>query len=442
VTKFVLGKDITSWGRISRSPQRVAAPRFRPELRSLLIENPSETVLAVGLRRSYGDSVLNSHGNLIAMEGLDRFIVVDLENGILRAEAGVTLSDIIKRVVPHGWFLPVTPGTRYVTLGGAIANDVHGKNHHVAGTFGRHVTCLSLLRRDGSETVIGPSNQADLFAATIGGLGLTGIIQWAEIRLQRIASSQLDVESVPFTRLSEFWDLSRNSIASHEHTVAWIDCTAGGSRACRGIFSRANWSRSGALTTHGDTQRLKVPFAAPNFVLNNATVALFNQLYYRAGRLRAGVSKQHYSTFFYPLDGIADWNRLYGTRGFWQYQCALPPASMEAATAALLDEITKSRQGSFLAVLKTLGSLESPGMLSFPCAGSTLALDFPNQGSETLELLARLDAVVAEAGGRLYPAKDGRMPKSLWLSGYPAAGRFAEFVDPGFSSDFWRRVGG
>lgn len=430
--------DALSWGRVIRRTQQVAFPGFREELPQLL--SGSGTVLPVGLRRSYGDSVMNSEGRTISMAGLDRFMALDTATGILRAEAGVTLGEIMRRVVPHGFFAPVTPGTRFVTVGGAIANDVHGKNHHRAGTFGRHVLSFGLLRHEG-EAITATAEDCDgLFGATIGGLGLTGLIEWAEIKLQRIRSSFLDVEIVPYGNLSEFWDIADASNTSHEHTVAWIDCTTGGSRAGRGIFSRANWSSEGGLVPHDDKKRLNVPMDAPNGLLNRVTVGAFNQLYHAAQRRKAGSLRQHYSQFFHPLDGIANWNRLYGRRGFWQYQCVIPKQSMKDAVAALLGAIIASGQASFLTVLKTFGDLQSPGLLSFPMEGATLALDFCNRGTANLALFAKLDAIVSDANGRLYGAKDGRIPKDMWAKGYPELERFLPYADPNFSSDFWRRV--
>ncbi|MGO8951830.1 MAG: FAD-dependent oxidoreductase [Rhodomicrobium sp.] len=437
---FVQRDDALSWGRVIRRPQRVASPRFKDELTRLLPAQAQETVLPIGLQRSYGDSVLNSEGSLISMAGLDRFIALDTRSGMLRAEAGVTLGEIMRRAVPRGFFLPVTPGTRFVTLGGAIANDVHGKNHHRAGTLGRHVTSFSLLRHDGKAILTPTENGNGLFEATIGGLGLTGLIEWAEIELQPVKSSFVDVDLIAYAGLNEFWDIAEASTATHEHTVAWIDCTARGRSAGRGIFSRGNWSAEGGLSVHSGRQRLGVPAAAPDGLLNWLTVKLFNEAYYAVQKRKAGALHQHYSQFFHPLDGLANWNRLYGGRGFWQYQCAVAPLEMKDAIAALLAEIASSGQGSFLAVLKTCGALRSPGMLSFPMEGATLALDFPNRGAQTLKLFTRLDAIVREAGGRLYAAKDGRIPKEMWAAGYPALGRFLTHADPKFASDFWRRV--
>lgn len=439
MTPFVLRDDVLSWGRVARRPQRVASPHFAEELPVLLRSRPAGTVLAVGNRRSYGDSVLNTDGCLIAMDALDRFIALDLEQGIVRADAGITLDRLLRHIVPRGWFVPTTPGTRFVTLGGAIANDVHGKNHHRAGTFGSHARAIGLLRGNGERVTLGRDREPGLFAATIGGLGLTGIVEWVELQLERIGSSELDVRITPFANLDAFWELAQGATDAFEHSVAWIDCTARGDRLGRGILSAANWQPTGPLRSHA-TRTFSVPVDAPRHLLNRATVGLFNRLYYRAQARKAGDLRQHYSQVFYPLDGIAHWNRLYGSPGFWQYQCVLPPAAMREGIAALMKEISDAGQGSFLAVLKTFGPRRSPGLLSFPMEGATLALDFPNRAGDILKLFSRLDSIVANAGGRLYAAKDGRIPKEMWRSGYRELDSFAQHVDPAFSSDFWRRV--
>ena len=434
---YALRADAMSWGRVVRTPQYVASPRFRDALPTFVAARPG-TVLPVGCRRSYGDSALNSTGGVIAMAGLNRFMVLDAKAGTLRAEAGITLAEIARRAMPLGLFVPVMPGTGFVTLGGAIANDIHGKNHHRAGTFGRHVHRLGLLRGDGSRVEAGPDINADLFAATVGGLGLTGVIEWAEIDLPPVPGGWLDVERVPFETLDAFWPLAEASVASHENTVAWIDATANRGRSGRGIFIRANWR--GDAEPVPEIHARSMPFEAPGWLINGAVTGAFNRLYDAVQRRRAGPRRESYISFFNPLDGIAHWNRLYGRRGLWQYQCAVPPAAMKDAVATMLADIVHSGLSSPLAVLKTFGPLSSPGLLSFPMEGATLSLDFPNSGEDVLRLFTRFDAIVREAGGRLYAAKDGRMPKEMWVAGYPALTRFIPHIDPAFESDFWRRV--
>jgi FAD/FMN-containing dehydrogenase len=432
--------DVTSWGRVVRRRQRIARPAFRDEIGALGgAGSRAASCLAVGLRRSYGDSCLNSDGVLIETTRLDRFMSFDPTSGILRAEAGASLADILALAVPHGFFLPSTPGTRFVTLGGAVANDVHGKNHHRAGTFGCHVRAIGLTRGDGDRVVLSASESPELFGATIGGLGLTGIMEWVEIGLVRTPSAWLDVETLPFPSLDAFWDLARASVQTHEHTVAWIDCVASGAAFGRGIFSRANW-RAGEDRAVHDRGWKRVPFDAPSALLNAWSIGALNAAYYRLQKRKTSIQAEHYAPFFYPLDAIADWNRLYGRRGLYQYQCVVPLPAQQDAVRALLREIVAAGEASFLAVLKTFGGLPSPGLLSFPREGATLALDFPNRGPPTLALMERLDAIVREASGALYPAKDGRMSAAMFRSGYPSWERFSSYVDPAFDSDFWRRI--
>ena len=437
---YVLSDTALSWGRVIRQPQNVAAPRFREDLPELIANHPGKKLLAVGLRRSYGDSVFNSLGGIVDMTSINRYISLDSSRGIVRAEAGLSLDALLQKVVPLSFFVPVTPGTRYVTLGGAVANDVHGKNHHHSGTFGCHVLRLGLQRSDSQILEISPQEHGELFAATIGGLGLTGIITWVELQLQRIDSSQLDIEIIPYQDLDEFWDLAEKSCRSHEHTVAWIDCTAIGKNTGRGIFIRGNWGDPGDLEPHTPGHKLSMPLEAPSSLLNRFNVNLFNKFYYYVQQSKAGRHKQSYASFFYPLDSINQWNRLYGRKGFWQYQCALPPETMKDGINSLLTEISRSGQGSFLSVLKTFGKVPSPGLLSFPMEGATLALDFPNRGEKTRQLLSRLDEIVAQANGRIYAAKDGRTSKTIWQKSYTTLEHFLPHIDPVFCSDFWRRV--
>jgi FAD/FMN-containing dehydrogenase len=438
--RFVERADVLSWGRVVRQPQYVARPHFRDELSRLIGEPTPASKLAIGLRRSYGDSCLNSAGAVIDVTGLDRFIAFDPLVGRLRAEAGISLSSVLQLVVPHGWFLPTTAGTRFVTLGGAVANDVHGKNHHRAAAFGASVIELGLLRSDRRSLTLTPLVEPELFSATVGGLGLTGVIEWVELQLVAIRSAYLDVEIVPYENLDAFWPLAQESVARYEHTVAWIDCLSNGTRQGRGIFTRANWADDGQFVVHHDRTFRSVPIDFPNFVLNKLSVAAFNELYYDLHRLKRKKIRQHYSTYFYPLDSVLNWNRLYGSRGMLQYQCAIPWGDERLVMGAFLGEIARTGQASFLAVLKTFGDLPSPGMLSFPRPGATLALDFPNRGEETLALMGRLDAIVREANGALYPAKDGRMPADMFRRSFPRWEAFAAQKDPMLNSNFWRRV--
>lgn len=430
-----------SWGRVQHGPQQIAIPQFRDDVAPLLraARDAAMPVLGVGLGRSYGDSGLNLGAAVVDATRLDRTIAFDPVQGVLRAEAGMALGDILKLVVPRGWFLPVSPGTRFVTLGGAVANDVHGKNHHSRGTFGTWVRRIGLLRSDLGMVEVSQEQHPELFRATIGGLGLTGFILWVEFQLVPIASAWLEQENIPFGRLSDFFAIAAASEA-FEHTVAWVDCTSGGKELGRGIFQRANWARDGRLAVHAERAHLALPVDLPGWALNRFILRAFNSFHYHANRFKPRRTKLHYGSALYPLDAIRNWNRLYGSRGFYQYQCVIPPVAAQDAVHELLRIIAASGMGSFLIVLKTFGSSRSPGLLSFPHEGTTLALDFANHGEETLRLMARLDEVVMSASGRLYPAKDGRIPPAIFRACYPNLDLFRHSMDPAFSSSFWQRI--
>ena len=397
--------------------------------------------IAHGNGRSYSDVCLNEGGYLLGTRTLDRFMTFDRDAGRICCEAGVLLEDIVRLTVPRGWFLPVTPGTLQVTVGGAIANDVHGKNHHVAGSFGRHVRKLALRRSDGELKICGPDAHPDWFAATVGGLGLTGVIVWAEIQLLAIESEQMDLQSTRFESLDAFWAINEEATARWPYTVAWLDCLA----QSRGALGRGwlHCGRHAAATARsaarpGRSRRIR--FEPPVSLVNRASARIFNALYYRAPRALA--ASGHFQPFFYPLDRVRDWNRLYGPRGFLQYQCVLPPPDSRPALALILKRIAASGEAAFLGVLKTFGDFPATGLLSFTRAGATLAVDFPNRGVQTMRLFRDLDRLVQDAGGALYPAKDARMPARMFRAGYPRISEFSGYVDPMMSSSFWRRVSG
>ena len=429
-----------SWGRFPKATHDVVRMNWRD---TALPPDFGKSLLPFGNGRSYGDSCLNDQGILVDTRGLDRFMGFDPKTGTLRCEAGVLLSEILELVVPHGWFLPVTPGTQFVTIAGAVANDVHGKNHHRAGTFGRHVNCFELLRSDGTRLRCSSAENPDWFHATIGGLGLTGLITWVELRLKAISGPLVDQEIIRYGRLEEFFRLSRESDATYEYTVAWIDCAATGASRGRGLFIRGNGAKGGQdRPAKAGRAPLSVPFDAPFALINGLSLRLFNALYYRKQlqeRVRATV---HYSKFFYPLDAIGAWNRIYGSNGLLQYQCVIPHRHAETAIPEILGQIAGAGTGSFLAVLKVFGDLPSPGLLSFPRPGATLALDFPNQGKRTFDLLDRLDVIAMAAEGALYPAKDARMSPDTFRRSFPNWQQLEPFIDPRFSSSFWRRVSG
>jgi FAD/FMN-containing dehydrogenase len=430
---------ILSWGRYPKvAHHHVHKPAWNDQLPEVLEAAEAGSLLPYGLGRSYGDSCLNAGRDLIDCRRLNRILGFDPSTGLLRCETGVSLSDLLDVFLPKGWFLPVTPGTRVVTVGGTIANDVHGKNHHCAGTFGAHVLQIALHRSNDGLVICNSEQNSDMLHATIGGLGLTGVIAWADIQLKPVAGPWIDAESIPFQSLKTFLDLSRESNDRFEYTVAWLDCFAG--KNPRGIFFRGNHAAN-----HGKEFHLrrgpKLPFALPEWMLNRYSVKAFNTAYYRIHAARKGLAVVPYDSFFYPLDSIRQWNLLYGKQGFLQYQCVIPETNVEAFEE-LLDRIAHSGMGSFLGVLKQFGSAPPAGMLSFPRPGLTLALDFAMRGERTLKLMQSLDAIVQQSGGALYPAKDARMSPALFEASFPRWRGFVPYIDPKMSSSFWRRVTG
>ncbi len=440
-----------AWGRYPSLPARIERlywssdfPLRRAPVDASLVDGESANLvstkmLPVGMGRSYGDVCLLANGTLLKTRGLDRFQSLDQETGILRCEAGVTLGEILELCVPRGWFLPVVPGTRYVTLGGCIANDVHGKNHHVAGTFGRYVRSIELARTDGSRFICSPLENVEWFHATVGGMGLTGLIVSAEIQLRRIVSPMVRSQAVRFHGFDEFLALSAAHDAA-EYSVGWMDSTATGRNFARGIFLLADHSDQPALLQPARHGSLNIPFDFPSLTLNRLSVGIFNSLYYRMLGKRPNAHLVNYDSFFFPLDRILHWNRLYGKRGMVQFQCVLPLTADPLALLQLMKAVSTAGLSSFLAVLKVFGEFVSPGILSFPMPGISLALDFPIHGDDTFDMMDRLARITAEHGGRLYPAKDARMTALQFQGFYPQWQQFAAFVDPGFSSSLWERV--
>jgi len=430
-----------SWGHYPTvKPAQVTPIFWRNELPDLT--NVKQPLLPFAYGRSYGDSCLNEGGITLDMSHLRRFIAFDEQAGVLRCEAGVSLADVLELVVPRGWFLPVSPGTKFVSIGGAIANDIHGKNHHKAGTFGRYVISFELLRSNGERLQCSATENEALFRATIGGLGLTGVILWAEFRLKPIVNPYIAMDSIRFESLAEFFDISAESDHDYEYTMSWVDILIGGTALCRGKFMRGNHNQEAALATKPVKKQfpLAIPINLPTFVLNSLTVKAFNEVYYHVQREKRVHKIVPYDPFFYPLDSIHEWYRLYGKRGFLQYQFVVPFTTGHDAMHDILGRIRKSGEGSFLTVLKKFGDISSPGMLSFPRPGLTLALDFSYHGKKTLALLNDLDTIVRQSGGVVYPAKDARMTPESFQAYYPQWHEFEQYIDPHFSSSFWRRV--
>lgn len=411
--------EISGWGRYPRVEASQSWPGTSSQVVDL-IRQASSPMISRGLGRSYGDSALAAH--VLCTSYLDHFLEFDAQSGLLTCASGVSLASILELVVPQGWFLAVTPGTKFVSVGGAIASDVHGKNHHGEGTFGEYVTSLRVATV--SEGVLECSRQqhSDLFRATCGGMGLTGTILSATLQLKQIGSSLIRETTLKATNLEEALQLFEEN-NSATYSVAWIDCLASGADLGRSLIMLGEHVEAGALTCAGPA-RLAVPFDTPGFLLNRYSIQAMNTLYYHRVRTPRSTREIHYDPYFYPLDSIHHWNRLYGSEGFLQYQFVLPrEAGLEGMTI-ILKQIASSGMGSFLAVLKAMGP-ENSNYLSFPLQGYTLALDFKNQPG-LHPLLARLDDIVMSYGGRNYLAKDARMTEHFFKSSYPNWEQFAE----------------
>lgn len=400
------------------------------------------SLLAYGNGRSYGDSCQNLAGAVVDMRTLNRIRAFNAESGVIEADAGALLSDIIAHAAPYGFFPAVVPGTQFVTLGGAIANDVHGKNHHRRGTFGCHVESFTLLRSDGKSYRCSATDNPRLFAATIGGMGLTGLILSASIRLMRVPSLDIVEKTTPFADLGEFFDLAEVADQANEYAVAWIDQLASGHNSGRGLLFTGNHAEHGSHAAARAGGTLAVPFQPPFNVLSRPFLIAFNAAY-RWKKSRATVPRQTgYQGFFFPLDGVRDWNRLYGPKGLFQHQSVVPEEAARIVVPELLATARRAGQGSFLTVLKRFGSIRSPALLSFPRPGYTLTLDFPNKGAAMFALLGELDRITIAAGGAVNPYKDARMSAAVFAASFADWPRLEALRDPAFMSDFWARTAG
>lgn len=428
-----------AWGRQRANPTEVVQPCL-----SESAQPPESYWLAHGMGRSYGDSCLVSDGALVDTRLLNKFLSFDRKTGVLKAESGVILADVLDLCVPEGWFIPVLPGTCQVTLGGAVANDIHGKNHHVAGTFGAHVRAFELVRSDGTRRLCSRHDNADWFGATIGGMGLTGLITWVEIQLVRIETPWIMQEALPLANLDDFFRLARESDADFAYSVAWIDSLATAGNLGRGVFFRGNHALKQDAGGQGRPKAAKpltFPVDPPIPLINTLTLTLFNWAY-RLSALRGGPRKLvHYHSFFFPLDKVAKWNRAYGRQGLRQFQCVLPMETARISVEKLLETARLAGHASFLTVLKVYGDQPSPGWLSFPRKGATLTLDFPYRGARTDLLLSELDAITLGAGGAVNPYKDARMPAEVFRASFPNWKRMIPFLDPFARSGLSRRVG-
>lgn len=407
------------------------------EINPLDAENTSYLPYAYG--KSYGDSCLNEGGTLIDTSGLNKFIEFDEQNGRIKCEAGVTLDDVLKVSFDKGYFIQATPGTKHISVAGALANDVHGKNHHVGGTFGCHVNSFELIRSDGEKLICSKNQNSELFNATIGGLGLTGLITWVDFNLKKVPSKFIKNESIKFGSLEEFFDINDDS-KNFDYVVSWVDVSSKGKNLGRGLFGRGNFANPeiDEIPKEPNKKIINFPIEAP--FINPLSVKAFNFLYYNKQRAKIKKDIVYYEPFFYPLDAINNWNKAYGGKGFLQYQFVIPFDDALKNMKAIFKIISDSGMSSFLTVLKNFGDVKSPGMLSFPRPGVTLAIDFPFKGEKTLDLLIKCDKIVRDAGGAWYPAKDARMSGSDFRASYPKLDEFTNYIDPKFSSSFWRRV--
>jgi decaprenylphospho-beta-D-ribofuranose 2-oxidase len=442
---------LSGWGRTAPSTASVVEAADADDAVKAASAPPGRGVIARGLGRSYNDAAQNAGGLVVDVAGHRRFHSFDPETGIVRVGAGVSIADLIDVCLPHGWFPPVTPGTRHVTVGGAIAADVHGKNHHCDGSFGRFVDSLSLWTPARGVVEIGPTVEPELFWATLGGLGLTGVVLDATIRLRSVETSRMSVDIDRAEDLDAVMALMTEGDDDYLYSVAWIDCQAVGSSLGRSVLTRGRHARVDELDARDRRTALRVaparsipaPPWAPPGLLNRVSVAAFNELWFHKDPRRARGVVQEHGWFFYPLDLVSGWNRLYGRRGFVQYQCVVPFGAEDALRGAI-DRLSRSHTASFLAVLKRFGS-GTPGPLSFPTDGWTLALDFAVGPGHLAGLLDELDQRVTEAGGRCYLAKDGRCDPALVPTWYPRLDEWRAIqasVDPAgtLESDLARRL--
>lgn len=442
---------LTGWGLTAPTRAELAQVEGIEGLKAALTAAPPRGVAVRGLGRSYGDAAQNAGGLVLDLTGLNRVLAVDAERGALTSEAGVSFDAVMRHLVPSGWFVPVTPGTRHVTIGGAIATDVHGKNHHREGTFGMHVECLDLVTADGTVRTLSPEEDPEGFWATVGGMGLTGAIVAARVRLIPIETAWMRVTTERAPDLDATMAALNAADAAHRYAVAWVDCLATGRRLGRGIVMGGDHAAVADLPpraghnplAYAPTVRLRVPRAVPGRLLNRVTAAAFNEAWYRKAPRRREGALETLTSFFHPLDGVAEWNRLYGSRGFLQYQMVVPDAAASLVAEAI-ELLARARIPSFLTVLKRFGSA-NPAPLSFPRLGWTLALDIPNRGAVGA-VLDQIDERVAEAGGAVYLAKDSRLRPALLPQMYPRLQEWRDVrrrLDPNgvFSSDLSRRLG-
>ncbi len=420
--------ELTGWGRYPKHECVHYRPEKRRGVPEVLQYAPEATYIPRGLGRSYGDQALNRGGGVLDLTRLDRLIGFDPETGILVAEAGASLALLYDVFLPRGFFVPVSPGTKFVTLGGAVANDIHGKNHHQAGSFGDHVKELELLTSEGDHLVCGPNLRPEIFWATVGGMGLTGVILTVTLQMKRVETCYVRVDRQQLGGLEETLHVMEATDPEFEYSVAWIDCLASGASLGRSILMQGVSAVEAdlPLSIQNPLQPkpklpLSIPLDLPSFSVNRYSVALFNEFYYRANGA-GGYLLKDYGSYFYPLDSIGSWNRMYGRNGFLQYQVTFPHETALEGLTLVLEALSSAGASSFLAVLKGFGA-QGKGLLSYPSPGYFLALDLPFKPS-TVQLLQDLEPEVLGRGGRLYAAKDSVMSPEAFRQMYP---RLKEF---------------
>ena len=430
--------SITSFGRVDRNVPRDAISVTQALNAFCSGSSIPKTFLPYGNGRSYGDSCLTLTGSHIDMRSMNRVISLDLDSGIIVAEPGVILGNLITQLHGTGWFPAVVPGTQFVTLGGALANDIHGKNHHGKGTFGKYVLSFMLARSDGSLINCSRTENAGFFAATIGGMGLTGIVTEITLQLAKVSAHSILQQTIPFASLNGYFDLIETTSDHHEYAVAWIDQLATGANFGRGLMLLGDHSKTELAGKKN--LPLSVPFQPPINVLNGLSLKLFNMAYNWAGQRKSGGQIVSAQSFFFPLDAVKNWNRLYGPRGLYQHQSVIPLSGAREIIPAMLRATHEAGEASFLTVLKKFGDVASPGLLSFPRSGHTLTLDFPNRGERTFALLNTLDDLVLQGGGAVNPYKDARMSAAMFKASFTNWQALEAMRDPAIVSDFWTRT--